>query len=355
MKKFALFLALIFTLSMSAFIFQADIVVYAEEVTEETQPIDTTNDDTASVSSSGGGSNGETWNPLEVVNGVPKLAHAVDYSQNPNLLKYLKKGDLIYEPEAGWSITGHTALVVDIAYDATYQQEYVLVVEAVPNGGVCYGVLTPNRFNTLKDIIKRVKTATQAQINSAVSWACNQVGKSYFVSTSKSPDPDNEFWYCSELVWAAFYWQGIYLDQNDNEASGGSVVMPHEINADADLTTIMQHGKTTVATSNNTSTHTITCNNETFTENHKYITYNSSQVICAVCDYIHSHSYTIYRSCGDGVNHRKFCGCGASSGLESCFGIALNGISTCKKCGQKITGFIPTITSTDDEKKNKKG
>lgn len=265
---------------MSAFIFQADIVVYAEEAAEETQPIDTTNDDTASVSSSGGGSNGETWNPLEVVNGVPKLAYAVDYSQNPNLLKYLKKGDLIYEPEAGWSITGHTALVVDIAYDATYQQEYVLVVEAAPNGGVCYGVLTPNRFNTLKDIIKRVKTATQAQINSAVSWACNQVGKSYFVSTTKSPDPDNEFWYCSELVWAAFYWQGIYLDQNDNEETGGSVVMPYEINADADLTTIMQHGKTTVATSNNASTHTITCNNETFTEKHTYITYNSSQVNC---------------------------------------------------------------------------
>ncbi len=292
--------------------------------------------------------------PLEIVNGVPKLAHAVDYSQNPNLLKYLKKGDLIYEPEAGWSITGHTALVVDIAYDATYQQEYVLVVEAVSHAGVCYGVLTPNRFNSLKPIIKRVKTATQAQINSAVDWACNQVGKDYFLNlTTKDADPNNRNWYCSELVWAAFYWQGIYLDQNDNEETGGSVVMPHEINADADLTTIMQHGKTTTITSNGAAMHTITCNSETFTEKHTYITYNSSQVICTVCDHIHTHSYT-YRSCGDGSNHRKVCTCGIST-METCFGITSGGITTCKKCGQKITGFVPTITSTDDEKKNKKG
>lgn len=353
MKKFALFLALIFTLSMSAFIFQADIVVHAEQVAEETQLIDTTNDDTASVLSSGGDTNGETWNPLPTTeSGDPKLAHAVDYSQKPELLKYLKKGDIIYESKGGGGFTGHTALIVDIAYDTNYNQEYVLVVEAVPNGGVCYGVLTPTRFNHQEDTIKRVKTATQAQINSAVDWACDQVGDAYSIDIVKDATQSNQNWYCSELVWAAFYWQGIYLDQDDNDENGGSIVTPAEINADSDLTTIMQHGKTTTVTSNSAAMHTITCNNETFTEKHTYITYNSSQVICTVCDYVHAHMYT-YRSCGDGSNHRKICPCGLSS-VEACFGITSGGVTTCKKCGQKITGFIPTITSTGDEKKSKK-
>ena len=357
MKRLTLILSLILGLTSSILIINKQTIAHASE-SIASEGITTSQPDTpvTPASSSGGGSSGETWNPLQIENGIPKLSHSVDYSTAPELLQYLKKGDLIYEPQAGATITGHTAMVLDIAYDTTYGQNYVLLLESVPSNGVCYGVLTPHRFNAQEGVIKRLKNVSESTIDAAVTWALSQIGKPYSIDTTKNPFDSNPNWYCSELIWAAFFWQGIGLDQNDNLAYDGSIVWPNEINASPLLTTIMQYNKTTTVITNNDTSHSITCNNETLTETHTYLPYNACYEKCSVCEHLHQinpHSYTIYRSCNDGINHRVLCACGETKGLEPCVGIPNNGITKCKKCNQKIAGFIPSLQSIDEDKDNK--
>jgi len=226
MKKIVVFI--LFSVCLLSSIFSNNIIVNAEEhigseMIEEDKNL--SSDNQIEPTSSGGGTDSETWNPLPVQNGMPKLAHAVDYSSKPELLKYLKRGDLIYEPEAGGGLSGHTAIVLGIYYDSTYNQEYVLLLEAVPNK-VCYGVLTPTRFSQQHGIIKRFTNVSENDINTAIQWALTQYGEDYAISVSKNPNKSNDSWYCSELIWAAFYSVGVYLDVDDNDSEGGSIVWP---------------------------------------------------------------------------------------------------------------------------------
>jgi uncharacterized protein YycO len=73
-----------------------------------------------------------------------------------------------------------------------------------------------------------VITATETVRNAAVSWAIARIGSPYqkwfdengFPHPEKCADPNNPFvstsdeWYCSELVWAAYFNQGIDIDNN---------------------------------------------------------------------------------------------------------------------------------------------
>jgi len=49
----------------------------------------------------------------------------------------------------------------------------------------------------------------------------------------KDPSPDAEAWYCSELVWAAYYNQGIDIDRSGNRYP--PYVGPTEISSDDDV------------------------------------------------------------------------------------------------------------------------
>ena len=74
------------------------------------------------------GINFDEWRIISLDdNNNPFLQKPVDYSTNPDLLKYVKKGDIIYESTFGSDILdytnfiGHIALVVDIYYDEYYK------------------------------------------------------------------------------------------------------------------------------------------------------------------------------------------------------------------------------------------
>lgn len=350
--------------------------------------------------SSGDGSNNEDWYDISVSNGIPQLPHSVDYSTKEGLIKYLKPGDLVYEPVGGMGITGHTAMVYDILYSEEYEQYYVVLIEAVSDG-VSYGLLTPTRFIEKECEITRLTNANQSQIMDAIDWAQSQIGKSYWIDTTKNPSEENPNWYCSELVWASFYWQGIYLDQDDNNASNGSIVWPSEINDYSYAKLIMHYQYDTTYSSINDSFHTITCNNEMITESHDYSELNCCYDKCLLCNHIKqisSHDYTFryskldsenhyaycecgtysveehifeetatskvcidcgyreyinhehffkYTSCGDGMYHYKSCFCGQST-REACIGFTqIDGTANCSKCGQLIGGFGPILMNEE--------
>jgi uncharacterized protein YycO len=68
-----------------------------------------------------------------------------------------------------------------------------------------------------------------------VSFAESQIGKSYqdlnwrkpWSNRTKDPDINSSAWYCSELVWAAYFSVGIDIDKNKWPPN----VMPMEISS----------------------------------------------------------------------------------------------------------------------------
>lgn len=143
------------------------------------------------------------------------------------LLETIQKGDIIFEANGGYGITGHTAIVEGTFFSEEYQQYYIRLIEAV-SVGVARGLLTPSRFTQKDDSIYRIKDATENQINGAIDFVIGQLGKPYDIELTKNADVDNDDWYCSELIWAAYYHQGIFLDVDDND-NHGSLVTPREL------------------------------------------------------------------------------------------------------------------------------
>lgn len=363
-----------------------------------------------SRSSGSGGEevDGEDWYNIASDGETPCLPHAVDYSTFPELLSYLKPGDLLFERngESVGDIFHHIAIVVGVVWDETYQQEYVLLIESVSEG-VKYGLLTPTRFTEKEGILLRLTDATDEQKQSAVLWAEEELNSGYSFDptiVTKNPNHSNTTWYCSELAWAAYYWQGIYLDQDDNLSSGGSIVYPDEIYEYANATTILHSDYATTLVATNDTYHTYTCDGDIYDETHTYEAYNSCYEKCSICNHsrqANAHSYTnryvyvnstghraycscgatvteahafeqlenfkicydcgykvntsshvhsyIYTSCGDGLRHNKTCACGIST-KELCIGTSMaGGISICVHCGQSLNGLLSIDTDLSTE------
>lgn len=144
-----------------------------------------------------------------------------------NFLTKLQNGDIIYEDTGGFGITGHIAIVEGIFYSDDFSQYYVRLIEAI-DVGVSRSILTPQRFEQKIDTAFRVENATDEEIDGAISFVVNQLGKPYEIALWKNADESNPDWYCSELVWAAYYHQGILLDIDDNN-NRGSAVLPKEM------------------------------------------------------------------------------------------------------------------------------
>ena len=256
-------------------------------------------DRSGSSGSSGGGDGSldEDWYNIGT-----SLPHAVDYSES-DLLKYLKPGDLVYEDTGGFGITGHSAIVEGVFYDSTYGQYYVRLLEAVSDG-VTRGLMTPTRFEEKEVSIYRLNNATSNQINNAINFFVNQLGKPYAISLTKNSSSNNPNWYCSELVWASYYWQGIYLDEQDN-----SPVWPGEIKDYEYATLIMDYRYSTTISSVNSVSHTLSCNGNHFIESHNYITINNCLKRCSICNYeLETHNYTYLWK--NYTQHQALCACG---------------------------------------------
>lgn len=94
----------------------------------------------------------------------------------------------------------------------------------------------------------KVKTANETQRQNAIKFAEGQIGKPYdpykfyflpWLTRPKDPSPDAEAWYCSELVWAAYYHQGIDIDRNGDRFPPD--VQPIEISSDDDVEMYTYH------------------------------------------------------------------------------------------------------------------
>jgi uncharacterized protein YycO len=137
------------------------------------------------------------------------LPQKANYSRL-NLLSSVMSGDIIFELAGGYYITNHAAIVEGIYYSATYAQYYIRIIEAI-EPGVCRSVLDDDRFIGKTDGVYRVN-GTSSQKSGAVIFAVGQLGDSYFFDGPLYDfTPGESSWYCSELVWAAYFNQGINI------------------------------------------------------------------------------------------------------------------------------------------------
>lgn len=94
--------------------------------------------------------------------------------------------------------------------------------------------------NNIFDYVYRIKDdlITESDIQNAINFAKSQEGKKFvplfdiytgiFHIKNSNPndpnDPLSDSWYCTEIIWAAYYNQGIDIDSN-----GGTIVLPIDI------------------------------------------------------------------------------------------------------------------------------
>ncbi|MDK2966591.1 MULTISPECIES: YiiX/YebB-like N1pC/P60 family cysteine hydrolase [Lacrimispora] len=153
---------------------------------------------------------------------LPKQA---DYSSY-KLLNNVRKGDVIYEANGGFGITGHAAIVEGKFYDSIQKQYYIRIIEAI-DVGVVRSVLDDERLADKDTYIFHVKEATESNINNAVDFAKSQLGKGYSIDFAKDTSASEKDWYCSELVWAAYYNQGINIETKGSYNEPG--ITPRDI------------------------------------------------------------------------------------------------------------------------------
>lgn len=166
-----------------------------------------------SSSSSNGGS---TW---YYNTGTAVQTRAV-YS-NYKLLDKVKTGDIIHE-NRNWSfssITGHIACVEGIYYllDSKSGKYYknIRIIEAISDG-VCRSVLDDTRCDDNKVVLLRYKTSiSETNMNKIINFLTAQLGKKYRCDGSRNTSIDTDNWYCSELVWAAYNYIGLDIEDGN--------------------------------------------------------------------------------------------------------------------------------------------
>ncbi|MDF2520996.1 MAG: hypothetical protein K0R84_1624 [Clostridia bacterium] len=158
------------------------------------------------------------------------LPQPANYSKY-NLLSTVKKGDIIYEANGGFGITGHIAIVEGIFWSTTQQQYYIRVIEAISDG-VVRSVLDDTRVDDKAVSVYRVIGATSTNITNAVYFCIGELGSSYNLDFAKDTSSSETDWYCSELVWAAYWHQGFDIETDNFFNEPG--VTPRDIaNSDA--------------------------------------------------------------------------------------------------------------------------
>ncbi len=137
---------------------------------------------------------------------LPQMPHYSKY----DLLYRLKVGDILFEANGGHGITAHIAIVEGKFYDYHLNTRYVRIVEAISDG-VVRSVVDDQRFDDRAVTILR--TAEPFAIRrQAVDFCVSQIGKKYLLDFAKETSRDEPDWYCSELVWAAYYNLGLDLE-----------------------------------------------------------------------------------------------------------------------------------------------
>lgn len=136
----------------------------------------------------------------------------------------LQKGDIVYESRSS-SPTKHVAYIYDTSHSG-YYGSYVQTIEAVA-GGVQYGFLDDMRIIDFGVIVYRIYRATELlTVARASAFIVKQIGKPYSIDFTHTDTDENETeWYCSELVFAA-YWAGGMNIASTNSATFDPETMP---------------------------------------------------------------------------------------------------------------------------------
>lgn len=132
------------------------------------------------------------------------------------------KGDILIALD---SITDHVALVKDT---------YILIESHPDNPGKSVAYRDNNwkeRYTQIKGV--RVAGATSTDKTNAVNYAIAQLGEGYSLTSGRWT---TDLWYCSKLVWRAWYEQGFDTEGRNLEARGTHVT-PGDI-LDSPLTTV---------------------------------------------------------------------------------------------------------------------
>ncbi len=134
-----------------------------------------------------------------------------------------------YDTDPGWD---HVALYIGNGS----------IVEATPAGDGVVRIVEVSYLAPYTEAIRygRVATANASQREAAVAFAMSQLGTPYqhlnvlrlMLNRSKDPDGEATAWYCTELVWAAYWHQDINLDLRGMLQGP---VMPSEICWDDDV------------------------------------------------------------------------------------------------------------------------
>ena len=134
------------------------------------------------------------------------VANAYNYSS-------IREGDIIYE-SASSSAARHVAFVYNCS-QPSYYGNYVQTVESVA-GGVQYGFLDDDRFVRFGVSIYRIYRAGElGVVDKAIKFISLQIGKNYSMDFTKTKtDISSNGWYCSELVFAAYYYGGMEIASN---------------------------------------------------------------------------------------------------------------------------------------------
>lgn len=180
------------------------------------------------------------------------------FFSNQNLTK-LQPGDIAFKhpevfPDYFPTIIDHCLLFVE--YDNTTDR-YVFIEAGIPHDRVQYRSVSESELTgPFFGPFARVKHANDTQKQNAIDFAKRQIGKSFqgeWINKNYNPedtanDTFADEWYCSELVWAAYYncnnsfpeeepvdgyvyGEGIDLDRNGWQKNllNYSVVAPREI------------------------------------------------------------------------------------------------------------------------------
>ena len=154
---------------------------------------------------------------------------------------YLKVGDILfcewqhYNTDPCWD---HVALYIG---DNNF-------IEATPVGNGVVRIIDGEWFTKYTKALcyGTVTTANDAQRMEAVFFAISQLGKPYqhldlnklTFNRLKDPSSNSESWYCTELIWAAYYHQKINLDL---KGVPKGPVMPAEMCWDDDIDMYTSH------------------------------------------------------------------------------------------------------------------
>ena len=101
-------------------------------------------------------------------------------------------------------------------YDSNHRYRCnIHIIEAI-SSGVCRSVLDDTRCYDNKVVILRYKNSISDQnMRKVLNFLIGQLGKKYSLDGSRNTSFSTSNWYCSELVWAAYNYIGLDIEDGN--------------------------------------------------------------------------------------------------------------------------------------------